>query len=353
MQHNVHDQKGKSSFHGGKIYQHPACIATASPLRYGVAMIQRPFNDSHLEEHLQAIAGDGMDIYLLAENTARLVIVHGTTMVNHMRANHQLSLNGARILGEAYLLAGVAASSLKNNEVLGVVVESSGALRGISVDANAFGQIRGYLQNEVHNGEALDTGILEIVRSGPHQKHPFRGQVGLVPNGSLAASLEEFYRRSEQTPTALMAEVFSDEQQRITGAAAILVQQMPGATTREFAALEAALRRVHHPGAAFAQGATAADLIPEVFNRWNPRLVATRGTEFFCGCTGSRFLKFLGALPRDEQRDILENGPFPLVTTCHNCNTSYAFEIETLQAAFTGELPPEHAGEDDRELPQN
>jgi redox-regulated HSP33 family molecular chaperone len=43
----------------------------------------------------------------------------------------------------------------------------------------------------------------------------------------------------------------------------------------------------------------------------------------------------MAALPQEELAEILENGPFPVVTTCFNCNSAYKFpriEIEKLYA---------------------
>jgi redox-regulated HSP33 family molecular chaperone len=44
---------------------------------------------------------------------------------------------------------------------------------------------------------------------------------------------------------------------------------------------------------------------------------------------------YIAALPQEEPADILENGPFPVVTTCFNCNSEYEFprsEIEKMLA---------------------
>jgi redox-regulated HSP33 family molecular chaperone len=41
----------------------------------------------------------------------------------------------------------------------------------------------------------------------------------------------------------------------------------------------------------------------------------------------------MAALPQAELTEILETGPFPVITTCFNCSTAYKFpraEIEEL-----------------------
>jgi redox-regulated HSP33 family molecular chaperone len=49
-----------------------------------------------------------------------------------------------------------------------------------------------------------------------------------------------------------------------------------------------------------------------------------------------RFKNFIAALPGDELREIITQGPFPLKLTCYNCNTSYNPhpELEALLPRF-------------------
>ncbi len=297
-------------------------------------MQQQPISDPRIIQHLSTIATDGVDLFLLAEGTVRLVIIHGTTMANLMVANHNPGGPGAAILTEGYLLGALASSTLKNEESLGLLVESDGPIRGLSVDANAFGHIRGYLQSEVSQGDWFGDGTLELVRVSVDRPRPVRGQVELTGGSTLTAALQEYFRQSEQTATAITTSIDQDQDSRILGAGALLVQAMPGADRSVFQMIAEEARRSDDLGAAFSSGATAADLVRTRFNHWNPHLVATRNVEFFCSCSEERFMQFLAALPEKEQEDILLEGPFPLVTTCHNCNSNYSFSRETLTALF-------------------
>ena len=44
-----------------------------------------------------------------------------------------------------------------------------------------------------------------------------------------------------------------------------------------------------------------------------------------CHCNSDSFQKHLGALPMKDLTDIFHNGPFPVITTCKHCNTSYEY----------------------------
>jgi molecular chaperone Hsp33 len=52
-----------------------------------------------------------------------------------------------------------------------------------------------------------------------------------------------------------------------------------------------------------------------------------------CHCSKKRFRHFLTQLPPSELEDILENDPFPVRLTCHNCSSEYTLsraEIERI-----------------------
>ena len=53
-----------------------------------------------------------------------------------------------------------------------------------------------------------------------------------------------------------------------------------------------------------------------------------------CHCSRERYAGFLKQLPVEDLQDMAENGPFPTVLTCHNCNTSYHFEQPELLDSY-------------------
>ncbi len=277
-----------------------------------------------------------MDIFLLEAGTIRLAVIHGTTLVNQMIANHELSGSGARLLGEAYLLTALAGSTLKNDEKLGVLIESSGPIRGVSVDVNGGGQIRGYLLKPVTDGDVLGEGTLEVLRTSPDRPRPVRGHIAFPAGTSVFGALEQYFQLSEQTPTGITGQIYSTPRGDIYGAAALLVQAMPGADMNRFTALQETARGIPGLGHAFAEGTTAAEVVRALFAASEPNLIATRRAEFYCSCSRERFQSFLNALPAAERDDILENGPFPLITTCHNCNSNYKFDRHELHQMFEG-----------------
>jgi molecular chaperone Hsp33 len=319
-------------------------------------MIVHKIEDPVLMSHLENIGRDGADIFLLAQGTIRVVTVQGTFMANQMRMNHGLEGPSVGLLAKAYLAALAAAAALKNMDRLGLVLESDGPVRGFAVDANAQGHVRGYLTNgqlpeEEPEEKLIGDGTLAMIRYPHRARHPVQGQIADL-TGDLAVDMERYYERSEQTPTKLKLAVERDFDNRVLGAVAIQVQRLPGADEEDWEMISRLADGVEAPARKISQGLTTARLVHNIFGPWNPKLIASRQAEFYCSCSKERFGRFLSALPGEEQDDILANGPFPLTTVCHNCNSSYVFSRDEARSLFEQhpyESPAseEHTSDDD------
>jgi molecular chaperone Hsp33 len=283
---------------------------------------KEPFGNS-LREQLEASARDQLHHFILDFGGLRGAFVCGTRMVSEMAANHELGGAGTRTLGHAYLAVTLMSSSLKAPDKVRLSVESRGPADGLSVEANAFGEVRGYLYaDRVEEPAETAGGVLTVTRylQGAHQ--PFSGQVELL-YGSLAENLAHYYLVSEQTPAAMSLSVHFGEEGRVDGAGGLLLQTLPEADTAVVRAIEERFRGLPSIGECLAAGAEPRELVQAWFAEFSPLFLGSRRIAFMCHCSRSRFAGYLGALPVGELEDILENGPLPLVTTCANCNTAY------------------------------
>lgn len=110
-------------------------------------MIRKPIEKPQLKKHLESISRDTNLVFLLSGGKVRGSLVHGTAMVNGMRANHNLGILETLILGHSYIGAGLLTSMVKGNDRIGLTIECGGPVKGISVEASADGGVRGYLMN--------------------------------------------------------------------------------------------------------------------------------------------------------------------------------------------------------------
>jgi len=169
---------------------------------------RKRFGDG-LKEQFLASARDRAYRFLLADGTIRGVILHGTRMVNEMRANHELGILETMVLGRAYLGMGLMAAELKGSDRLVLKIDCSGSIKGLVVEGNAFGEVRGYLlrvpipiERPLDNFDLspfFGAGVLSVTRHLTEAKDPFTGQVALK-YGNIALDLANYYLERNRFP---------------------------------------------------------------------------------------------------------------------------------------------------------
>jgi molecular chaperone Hsp33 len=291
------------------------------------------------KEQLMASRRDRLYSFIMADETIRCSVVHGTRMVNEMRWNHQLGILETLVLGHAYLAAALMSANLKGGDRIGLQVECSGPIKGLSVEANAFGEIRGYLyQVPIPIEKPLESfdltpfygaGFISVIKFPEDAKHPFTGKV-MMEYGRLAKDLALYYLKSEQIPTAISLGVSFDKQGEVTGAGAMLLQALPGAGEGILAELEEKMPALASMGEAVNQKEFPQDWIQESFGDYRPRLLNQRGVEFMCHCSVERIRTMIAMLKREDLAEMIANGPFPVEIRCHYCNTVFDFSRQDL-----------------------
>ncbi|MBN1837386.1 MAG: Hsp33 family molecular chaperone HslO, partial [Spirochaetales bacterium] len=293
---------------------------------------KQPFG-ADLREQLEASARDRLYHFILDYGGLRGAFVCATRMVNEMQANHDLGPRETLVLGHGYLAAALMSSSLKAPDRLQLQVTCSGPVGGLSVEANAFGEVRGYLQHNPiplpEDGDAslpqlFGSGVLSVIRHLQDAKQAFSGQVELR-HGTLAEDLAHYYLVSEQTPAALSLSIKFDSEGAVAAAGGLLLQRLPEARPDAVAGIEERFGSLPSIGERLAAGADAEMLVQEWFREFSPLMLGSRRVAFMCHCSAERFGRFLGALPAEELRDMLEHDTFPVVTTCANCSTAYEY----------------------------
>lgn len=294
-----------------------------------------PIEDPIVREHLDGIAADGMDIFLISDANYRGAVLHATRLVNQMRVNHDLGILETLLLGHSYIAVGLLTSLVKGNDRISLALDCDGPARGVSVESNARGEIRGYLRThripvdgpvESFNlAPFIGNGTLSLTRRLEMAKRPFTGHSRLT-YGNLAKDLANHFVVSEQTPTAVSLSIQFDREGRVSGAGGLFIQSLPGADRSHGGELEDRVRQLPSLGSLFSDGETPAHVINTYFRDFGPDLIGTRSTEFSCHCDKEVYAEYLASLPEAEMADIRENGPFPLKITCHNCNSTYSYE---------------------------
>lgn len=301
-----------------------------------------------LKEQYRAGAKDRIATFLLADGAVRGAILNATRMLNEMRANHELGILETLVLGRAYIGIGLMAAGLKGDDRIAMQISCSGAIKGLSVEANAFGEVRGYLKQvpipietpveDFDLSRFFGAGILSVTKYLKSAKQPFTGQVELR-HGNIAQDLTHYYLTSEQIPTAFNLSIKFDREGEVSGAGGLFLQAMPSAAERLTAEMEARVLSFPSLGDVFAGEQTPAGVALEAFADYLPRVLSDRRVEFMCHCSRERLQRLLMLLPIQDLKDLHDNGPFPVQMRCHNCNTPYEFSREAIQEIYGRRYP--------------
>ncbi len=292
---------------------------------------------------LQAKAKDKMHRFLLADGSIRGAIVHGTHIVGEMAVNHETDVLETMILGHAYLGCLLITANLKGNDQVHVKIECGGPVKGLSAEANAHGEVRGHLKNghieleKPFDGKDFSSlfgnGFMQVTRFPEFAKSPYVGQV-VLEYGSIAKDLANYYLTSEQIPTVFNLSVKFDNDGNVSGAGGLFLQVLPDAEPEIMDRVEPLIHQLPSIGEAFEQGVEPQVFVDKHLSELKPNFLASQRVEFFCRCREETITRMLSKMDKATQKDILKNGPFPLETRCHNCNTYYSFDRERLTEIF-------------------
>lgn len=303
-------------------------------------MIKKDIFKGHLKEQLKASARDRLYRFMLANGMIRGAVVNTTRMVKEMRANHGLGGVETLVLGQAYIAAALLTATLKARDRVSLTVQCSGPIKGLDVESNVFGEVRGYLKDPDFSSHAnsdtatlsslFGAGFLTVTKYLEEARHPYSGQV-VLEYGTLAEDLANYFLTSEQTPTAFNLSVHFDETGEVAGAGGLFLQAMPGADEDMVVKAEAMLKNIDSLGQAFAENQEPSTLVVSHFKELNPVLLDGHRVEFFCRCSEKKMNDHLALLPRQDIADILDKGPFPVELRCHNCNSVYLFTRQDIE----------------------
>ena len=273
---------------------------------------------------------------LLPSDGLRAVYVRVSETARIARMLHGLYPTAAHLFAES-LAAGLLVASLqKDSSRVNLQLECDGPVRGLFVDADVDGNVRGYVRRpHVHfPGDAVagaraalgGSGFLSVMRDLGGGNF-YRGQVQLRAMG-VAADLGRYFAESEQVATALDIAVAAHQGEPLGDVAGVLVQRLPGGHEAALEATRArlaagAFREVLAIGSG-AQAAIAA-VAGEGFE-----LLADLEVAYRCGCSLERARVAVSALGRQGILEVLESEGEAIVT-CEFCRQRYVVGEEELR----------------------
>lgn len=285
---------------------------------------------------------------IAADGAVRCMAAVTTNLVAEAARRHVVSPTVAAALGRTLTGTLLLGSSLKELDRLTVQIVCDGPLGGITAEANARGEVRGYVRNPdadvpLNENGKLDVraivgeGMFYVTRESGYDiglyTEPYRGSVPLV-SGELAEDFAYYLTKSEQIPAAVMLGVLmragEEAETYVAAAGGLMIQMMPGASEKIVAAIEASVSRTPQTTAMIREGATPVDLLRTALGELEFEMLGERPVTFACPCSYERAISLISSIDRDELESMLREDK-GAVMNCHFCNETYRLDESQLE----------------------
>ena len=305
----------------------------------------------------QHTGGDTLIHGTAADGTVRCMAAVTTNLVAEAARRHATTPTVTAALGRTLTGTLLLASSLKELDRLTVQINGDGPIGGITAEANALGQVRGYVRNPqahvaLNNTGKLDVrgvvgnGMFYVTRESGYDiglyRDPYRGSVPIT-SGEIAEDFAYYLTKSEQIPSAVMLGVLLQADDRgeavVAAAGGLMIQIMPGADEKTIASLESSVSRTPQTTTMIRQGASALDLLRTALGPIDFEILGERAVGFACPCSFERAVSLIASIDRHELEAMLREDR-GAVMTCHFCNESYRMdetELESILRAATSD----------------
>ncbi len=160
-----------------------------------------------------------------------------TETIEEARRRHEMLAVASMVLGRSVTAGVILGAMLKGEEKLTIKMNGGGPIGTILVDANAKGEVRGYVSNPHAHAGYNQQGLLDIksavgqngilsVTKDIGLNHPFIGQVPIT-SGEIGEDFASYLLHSEQVPSSVGVGVLVNQDSTIQAAGGFIIQLMP------------------------------------------------------------------------------------------------------------------------------
>lgn len=267
--------------------------------------------------------------------------VRSTETVAEAQRRHNTLPTSSIALGRSMTAGAILGAMMKGEEKLTIKIDGGGPIGTILVDANAKGEVRGYVSYPQTHFDTKAPGVLDVKRAvgtngtlsvskdvGMNQ--PFVGQVS-IESGEIGEDFTFYLMNSEQTPSSVGVEVLvNEEDHTIQAAGGFIIQLMPGTDNETIQFIEKRLQEIPSISAMVQNGLSPEEMLVEVLEASNVSILETLPIRFQCQCSRERISNVLISLGQEEIRDMIETDG-QAEAECHFCNEKYLFTKSDLE----------------------
>ncbi|MCA1623467.1 MAG: Hsp33 family molecular chaperone HslO [Acidobacteria bacterium] len=289
-----------------------------------------------MDKLIHGVAADGM---------VRVMAAVTTDIATEVIRRHRTSPTASAALGRVLTGTLLLGSSLKDFDRLTVKIECNGAVGGIVAEADATGNVRGYVKNsraEVpfnNNGKfnvrgIIGEGMFYVIRESGYDiglySEPYVGSVPIV-SGEIAEDFAYYLAKSEQIPSAVLLGVLLQKSEPFVKASGgVMLQMLPGANPHIITMIEDTIQHAPHLTSVIGNKATSEDLVKLALGEINFKILEEKEIKFACTCSFDRAVSLIGSLGASEVESMLREDK-GAVMTCGFCNETYRLDEANLQ----------------------
>ncbi|MDT3960532.1 Hsp33 family molecular chaperone HslO [Staphylococcus kloosii] len=264
-----------------------------------------------------------------------------TKTVQEAQTRHYTWPTASAALGRTMTATVMMGAMLKGDQKLTVTLDGQGPVGKVIADADAKGNVRGYVTNPQTHFPLNDIGKLDVSRAvGTNGSLTVVKDVGMkdyfsgsspVVSGEVGDDFTYYFAKSEQVPSSVGLGVLVNPDNSIKASGGFIIQVMPGATDETITKLEDAINNMTPVSKLIDQGLSPEALLYEVLGESNVQILEELPTQFECNCGHDKFLNAIKGLGEAEINSMIEED-HGAEAECHFCRSKYEYSEEELQA---------------------
>ena len=236
--------------------------------------------------------GDYIVRAMAANQQIRAFAITSKELVEKARSAHNTSPVATAALGRLLSAGAMMGVMMKGDkDVLTLQMKGTGPLRGNTVTADSFGNVKGYVdypdamlppnaQGKLDVGGAIGVGILNVIKD-MGLKEPYNGTCELK-TGEIGDDLTYYFATSEQVPSAVGLGVLMNKDNTVKQAGGFIIQLMPFIDEKVVDKLEAKLANVKSVTSMLDAGYTPEMILEELLGEFGLDFTDTMPAQFYC-----------------------------------------------------------------------
>ena len=226
-----------------------------------------------------------------------------------------------------------------DKDLLTLQIRADGPLRGMTVTADAKGNVKGFAGNpqvmlppnalgKLDVGGAVGHGILNVIKD-MGMKEPYVGQSQLV-SGEIAEDLTYYYATSEQINSSVALGVLMEKDNTVKQAGGFILQLMPFTDDAVIDKLEENVKKLPSVTTMLEEGETPEGMIRRVLDGFDIEFYEETPTGYVCDCSRERVERAIVSIGKKEIQDMIDDQK-PIEVNCHFCGKHYEFNVDELK----------------------